>query len=105
MSRPYARIYFQDLQRDYPEVWNDPAALGTYVQLLGLSEAVWPGEPDLPRSVRARSLAILTGGRGLVSVVGHSFRIKGFHVERTRRQDAARDAAAKRWQSGGNADA
>lgn len=102
--RPYARFYFRDFQRDYPDVYADDAAFALFMRLLALSEAVWPGVPDLPRSARPRPLALLME-KGLVAMNGHGFTLKGFHAERTQRQARARDAAAMRWQSDSNADA
>ena len=88
-DRPYARFYYGDFKRDYPDCYADPAVLGTFVQLLSLAEATWPALPDLPRGVRSKPLAVLID-RGLVVVTGLSYVIKGHAAERTRRADAAR---------------
>lgn len=97
-SRPYARIYYQDLKRDYPEVWFDPTALSTFVRLLTEAEIAYPAEPELPRSIRRADLSILTAC-GLIQVVnGHGvYRVKGHAKERAERLERAGRGAAKRW--------
>lgn len=95
-GRPYARFYYGDFKRDYPECYADPAILGTFMQLLSLAEATWPAAPDLPRAVRAKPLAALVS-RGLVEVSGMTYSVKGFAVERSSRSDHARSASNARW--------
>lgn len=100
--RPYARFYYGDFKRDYPECFADPAVLGTYIQLLSLAEATWPALPDLPRAVRARPLAILVG-RGLVAVSGMTYTVKGHSAEREMRSAHASAASNARWNAPSNA--
>ncbi len=109
-ERPYVRIYHDDLMRDYPHVWKDDPALAAFDRLLVVADKMWPTLPELPRAIRPRALAILTQvsettGHALIELVQpHSFRIRGHNTERAKRQDAARNAAAMRWDSGRNAD-
>ena len=99
-DRPFVRIYHSDLIRDYPTVWDDDAALAAWLRLLVAADGSWPTPAEFPRSVKGRSVEALVKA-GLVSVVGtHRYQIKGMDAERSARQDAARNAAAKRWQSG-----
>lgn len=102
--RKFARVYYDDLQREFPEVWADDALLATWLRLLVVAEKHWPTLPEVPRSVRPRALARLAS-TGLVLLTDpHCYRIRGLDAERTRRQDAARNAAGKRWDSDSNAE-
>lgn len=101
-DRHYIRVYHDDLQRDYPAIYADDACFATWMRLLVIADKMWPTCPEIPRSVRARPLGILVES-GLVEIEGHYYRIRGHNAERQRRQDAARNAAAERWQNNGNA--
>lgn len=103
-DRPYVRVYYNDLIRDYPEVWGDDAQLATWLRLLCTADPMWPTPPELPRSAKARILDKLVTSTLLSLLPSHRFRVKGLDGERGRRSDAARNAAALRWQSAGNAD-
>lgn len=96
-ERHYVRVYHDDLMRDYPESWGDDAILATWLRLLVIADKMWPAMPELPRSVKPRPLSALVSV-GLVELVGsHGYRVRGLDAERTRRRDAARNAAASRW--------
>jgi hypothetical protein len=97
-KRPFVRVYHDDLMHDYPAIWADDAALATWLRLLVLADKMWPTPPELPRSARGRGLARLVESGLVKQVSKHSFRIKGYDKERQSRQDAARNAAAVRWQ-------
>jgi hypothetical protein len=104
-DRPFVRVYHADMINDYPEVWDDDAALATWLRLLVAADGSWPASAELPRYAKARAIDSLTDP-GLVIPIGtHRFRIKGLDAERSARADAARNAAAKRWQSDSNAGA
>lgn len=100
--RNFARVYYDDLMREYPAVYADDALLATWLRLLILAEKMWPAVPEVPRSTRPRAFHALVDSGLVIEVPPHSFRIKGLDAERTRRQDAARNAARNRWS---NADA
>lgn len=103
--RKFTRLYYDDFIREYPEVYADDAAFAAWVRLLVLAEKMWPATPEIPRSIRPRAMRTLVAA-GLVEECGtHSYCVRGFIAERTRRQDSARTAAAERWHSEGNADA
>lgn len=108
MTRPeirkFARIYYQEFKRDYPDIYADDLAWATWTKLLVGSEEAWPAMPELPRSIKSRPLRTLVE-RGLVTVTGHTYVLKGWVAERSKRQESARIAAAKRWDSDSNADA
>jgi hypothetical protein len=103
MAEAYSRLYHR-FKREFPGIYADDAALASWIRLLMLADASWPMRPPLPRSVRATALRKLVEA-GLVVVEGDSYGIRGLDAERTRRRDAARTGAAKRWQSDGNANA
>ena len=104
-DRKYVRVYHDDLIRDYPQVYDNDALLAAWLRLLVVADAMWPTPPELPRSVRARPLARLTEIGLVIPLSGHRYRIRGLDAERTKRQAAARNAAAQRWHSKGNAEA
>ena len=95
-ERPFARVYYIDLQRDYPAIWDDEGALGTWLHLLCLAEQTWPLRPKVPRSVKPRQLRKLTEA-GLVEVTDGRTSPKGWESERTERMDRARSSVAVRW--------
>lgn len=104
-QRQFARFYYDDFIAEYPAVYADDALLSSWLRLLVIAEKMWPMAPEVPRSVRPRPLSLLIDA-GLVAMTGeHCYRIRGLDAERTRRRNAARNAAAQRWQSDGNADA
>lgn len=104
MSEPrrFARFYYPEFKRDYPDIYADDRAFATWMRLLTVAEDSWPASPELPRSVRAAALRTLTD-RGLVTVTGDHFELRGFTAERGKREQSARNAAAVRWQSASNA--
>ena len=100
-DRTYARFYYAEFIRDYPHIYADDAAFAAWVRLLATAEAMWPAHPELPRSVKTRTLAKLSAC-GLIDTDGMTYSVKGMDAERTRRRDAARNAAAHRWHSEGS---
>lgn len=104
-SRRFVRVYYDDMIRDYPEVWNDDRQLSTWLRLLAASDPVWPTKPELPRAVKATVLQRLKDSSLISALPSHRYEVKGFEAERQRRADAARTAAAVRWQSKSNAPA
>lgn len=103
MTESYSRIYHR-FASEFPTVYADDRAMATWVRLLLLADASWPMRPPLPRSVKARTLGLLVSA-GLVDFDGDTYSVKGLDAERSRRRDAARTGAAKRWHSDGNANA
>jgi len=97
--RKFARFYYPEFQRDYPEVYTDDAAFSAWLRLLVIAEQAWPARAELPRSIRPKALRTLTD-RGLVAVTGHAFAIKGFAAERSRRHDAALVGVMARYANG-----
>jgi hypothetical protein len=102
--RRFARIYYQEFRRDYPEVYADDAAWCAWTRMLIASEEAWPAMPEMPRSVKSKGLRVLVD-RGLVTITGTTFVLKGWVLERTKRAESGRTGAAVRWDSDGNANA
>ena len=100
-ERPFARVYYIDLQRDYPAIWDDEGALGTWLHLLCLAEQTWPLRPKVPRSVKPRQLRKLPEA-GLVEVTDGRTSPKGWESERRERMDRARSSVAVRWNNDRN---
>jgi hypothetical protein len=103
MSESYSRLYHR-FPTEFPAVWADDRAFAAWTRLLILADASWPMRPPLPRSVRPKVVTMLEDA-GLIYLEGDQYVIRGLDAERTRRRDAARTGAAKRWQSDGNANA
>ena len=89
---PYSRLYWR-LSDEFPDVFDDPLALGTYVQLLVTADAMWPSKPHVPAGV---DIGLLLDC-GLVIQTGRRYAIKGLDKERKKRQKAGRKGAAGRW--------
>lgn len=103
-ARRYARFYYGEFIRDYPNVYADDAAFAAWMRLLVVAEQMWPMPSELPRSVRPRPLRALVEA-GLVTTTDGFFAIKGHDAERSRRSSSGRVGAGVRWQSDGNANA
>lgn len=87
MSGPYSRLYHK-FADEYPAIFDDPRALGTWVQLLVWADAAWPIKPRLPARIVKSALAELIRV-GLVTLDGDRYDIRGLAVERLRRQERA----------------
>lgn len=103
MSDAYSRLYHR-FAKEFRAIYDDDRALATWVRLLMLADASWPMRPPLPRSAKRHQVAQLLAC-GLLILDGEDYTILGLDAERTRRRDAGRTGAAKRWQSDGNANA
>lgn len=96
VDRRYLRVYFDDLERDHPDVWYDPTCLSTFVRLLALSEKAWPTMPEIPVSVRRADLAKLVAAGMIEYLPNHRFVLKGWVTERGHRAKVARENVDKR---------
>jgi hypothetical protein len=103
-DRPYSRVYHSIADDPmFAEVYRDRDALGAWLQMLLIADAMYPTSAPLPRSNRAVTRLI---DAGLVVVLpGNRYTIRGLKAERERRSASARNAAAVRWHSEGNAKA
>lgn len=98
-GRPFARLYYVDLRRDYPDVWKDNDTFATYARLLSLADATWPLVPEVPRSEKRPHVEKLIASSLVQMVSEFGYQIKGFDAERSARSDAASNAARIGWAS------
>ena len=95
-GRMFVPIY-RDLMNEYPAIYDDAAALGTYVQMLMDADALWPARPQVPRRVTDEQLGKLTEC-GLVTLEEHDrYSIKGLDKRRQAQSEMGRDAALRGW--------
>lgn len=99
-ERKFARFYYDDFLREYPEVYADDAAFAAWWRLLVAAEQSWPIPPDLPRSVKAKALTVLTTV-GLIALgPRHTYAVLGHQKDRARRHGIAVSAANTRHANG-----
>jgi len=84
-ERPFARVYYVDLERDHPTTFYDPTALSTWLRLLILSEKAWPALPDLPTSIRRADLKTLEADNLYEAQPNGQFLLRGWRKEREKR--------------------
>jgi hypothetical protein len=103
-DRPYSRVYHEIVDDpDFAGIYDDNDALAEWLRMLMTADAMWPTSAPMPRRNRAVTSLIACG---LVQErPGNRYTIRGLEAERERRSASARNAAAVRWQSKGNADA
>jgi len=98
---PYSRLYWR-LADEYPDVWDDDAAMATYARLLVSADGAWPAAAAVPVGVKSKAWALLTAGDSPLVIPephGKRYRIRGLDKHRQGRSDAARIAAGKRWRN------
>jgi hypothetical protein len=103
-ERRFARFYYDDFLREYPEIYRDDAAFAAWMRLLVASEQAWPIPPEMPRSAKPSAVRTLTVA-GLVAIgPAHTYAIRGHDKERARRHGIAVAAANARANGGANAE-
>ena len=97
---PYSRVYWTiaDDER-FSTVYDHDAYLAAWLRLLLIADQAWPASGHLPASVAPRAVKALADCGLLILQSGHRFRIHGMDAERNARSNAARNAAAERWNS------
>lgn len=98
-ERHYARVYYDDLEREFPEVWRDAVLRGDYILMLVAAERAWPASPEVPRLARPRSVKRLAELELIYPEPPFHYRARGLDKERERRSEAARNAASTRWRN------
>gem|GEM_PF-3314305 len=103
---PYVRVYYRiSTDEKFRAVYRDDALLGCWLKLLIIADAMHPAPAHLPYGVDLARVKALAEA-GLIDIVQEGmYVIHGLANERTRRSDAARDSAAKRWQKPSDATA
>jgi len=101
----YCRVYYDVIDDPkFKDIYPDKVALGWWLTLLLIADAMWPASAPLPYGIDEGILARLVT-RQIVVVDGPMFRIKGLDSERKKRSKAAASAANMRWHSERNATA
>lgn len=103
-ERRFARFYYDDFLREYPEVYRDDAAFAAWMRLLVASEQAWPIPPEMPRSAKPAAVRTLTSAGLVASGPDHTFAIRGHDKERSRRHGIAVAAANARANGVANAE-
>jgi hypothetical protein len=98
-DRPYSRVYLSIVEDPmFAEVYKDREALGQWLQMLLVADAMYPISAPLPRRNRAVTSLLLAGL--VIELPGNRYTVRGLRAERERRSASARNAAAVRWHSG-----
>ena len=101
---PYSRIYHSIVDDPkFERVYENDHALATWLRMLLVADAMYPVSAPMPH--RNPSVRLLIDCGLIVPQSLNRYAVKGLRAEREHRSDAARNAAAMRWQSKGNADA
>lgn len=93
-DRRFARFYYDDFQRDYPDVYANDAAFSSWMRLLVIAERAWPAPAELPRSISQEAIDALEYFGLIVLGKRDTFSVKGHNEERTRRRAIAVAAAS-----------
>jgi hypothetical protein len=103
-DRPYSRVYHGIVDDPaFAGVYDDNDALAEWLRMLLIADAMYPTSAPMPRRNRAVTLLIACGL--VLERPGNRYTIRGLEAERERRSASARNAAAVRWHSKGNAEA
>jgi hypothetical protein len=94
--RRFARVYYDELERDYPQLYYSADLGWSWLRLLVLCEKAWPSLPELPRWLRIKDYRRLVELGALIPEAQHRFTIKGWVKEREDRATKAREAVASR---------
>lgn len=100
--RRFVRLYYDDLEQEFPEVFFDPTAAWTYARLLMGADKAWPSLPELPKAVRRADMRLLTAvgpsGQALVTLCENGrYSVLGYAKDRMAREAHAKRAASGRW--------
>lgn len=95
---PYVRVYYRITDDPkFAEVYDDDAALATWLRLLINADAMFPAAAPIPAGTDPEVLAKLIELEVVDPVGSTRYRIHGLESERTRRSEAGRANASKRW--------
>src|SRR5687767_5883643 len=103
-DRTYARVYHEIVDDPrFERVYGNDAALGTWLRMLLVADAVYPQSAPMPR--RNSQVALLLRVGLIEERPGNRYIVHGLEAERERRSASSRIGAVKRWQSERNANA
>ncbi len=101
MSRtidPYSRVYWRAVDDDrFIGIWDDDAALATWVRLLVNADMAWPATANLYQGCKTTALKKLVSAGLVDPKPGQRYRIHGLDTERQKRSDVARDSVLTRY--------
>lgn len=100
---PYVRVYYRIIDDPkFASVYDNDAALSTWLRLLLAADAMYPAPATIPRSVKPAPLKILSDAELIDLLPGDRFRVHGLAGERERRREQAANAANQRWNKSGS---
>lgn len=96
----YSRVYWEILDDPkFTDVYDDDAALATWLRLLIVADMAYPAAAPLPAGTAEEPLSLLESA-ALIERVGRTrYRVRGLAAERERRSSAGKAAAGARWGS------
>jgi hypothetical protein len=101
---PYSRVYWSIVDDPmFERVFDNDRALATWLRMLLMADAMYPA--SAPMTSRNPTVRMLIDCGLVIEKPGNRYTIRGLQAERERRSASARNAAAVRWHSKGNADA
>jgi hypothetical protein len=102
---PYSRVYWSVMDdQKFDGIREDVRHFGSWTVLLIVADMAHPAPAFIPGTIPKASIRALSEC-GLIDLLsGGRFRVHGLASERGERTQSARNAAAKRWHSGSNAD-
>src|SRR5688572_13480762 len=90
-------VYHEDLQHNFPAIWDDDHTLSTWLRLFALADKQWPSPAEMPRSARPAIVKRLVDA-GLISLEpNHRYKVRGLDAQRQRRSEQAKAAAAAKY--------
>jgi hypothetical protein len=102
--RTYCRVYHEIVDDPkFRRVYDDDAALATWLRMLLIADAMYPASAPMPATTPAVELLLRV--KLIQRRPGNRYIVTGLERERAMRSQSARNAAAMRWHSDGNADA
>ena len=102
---PYSRHYWRLVDDPkFADIYADDHHYACWSRLLMIADQAWPASAHIPATARKASVAKLAEVGLLDLLHDGRFKMRGLDKERAKRSDSARNAAAKRWQSSGNAE-
>ena len=100
--RTYARVYHEIVDDPkFRRVYDDDAALGTWLRMLLVADAMYPASAPMPEITE--KVAVLLKAGLIKRRPGNRYIVTGMEREREMRSQYGRNAAAVRWHSGRNA--
>lgn len=105
MTGPYSRLYWSVMDDDkFDGIREDVRLFGSWSLLLVVADMAYPVPAYIPPTIPKSAVRRLVDCGLVDELPGHRFRVHGLEAERAKRTHSARNAAASRWHSDGNAE-